>query len=174
MRPKISGKSAHALRGDLQHDRCDEKEKSGAQLSGERTRHQTANDSAKRSADSNKSEKPFGLGWGENISHERPKHRCREKIEDADPDEKYGRKNRAFLRGWHPTHEEEENKKIRDGETVRDGNKLPPGHTRDDDRIKRVGKQHANQRASVHPRQIFHAAVGADFIAYWPDDVIAP
>src|SRR5438067_13917503 len=105
MRPKIGGKSAHALRSDLQHDRCDEKEEPSAQLSGERTRHQTANDSAKRSADSNKSEKPFGLRWGENVSHERPKHCGREKIEDADPNEKYGRKDRAFLRGWHTAHE---------------------------------------------------------------------
>src|SRR5205809_1839506 len=149
MRLRIAGKSANELRGNLQHDRCNEQEESGAELTGERTRNQTTNNSANRSADSNKSEKPFGLLWCENVSHERPKHCCGEKIEDADPDEKYGRKNRAFLRGWHPTHEEEENKKIRDGETVRDGNKLPPGHTRDDDRIKRVGKQHANQRASV-------------------------
>jgi len=41
------------------------------------------------------------LLWCENVSHERPKHCCGEKIEDADPDEKYGRKDRAFLRGWH-------------------------------------------------------------------------
>ena len=75
-----------------QHDRCDEKEESGAQLSGQRTRDQTTNNSANRSADSNKLEKPFALVWRENISHERPKHCCGEKIEDADPDEKYGRK----------------------------------------------------------------------------------
>ena len=43
---KSLGKSAHALRGKLQHDRCDEKEESGAQLSGERTRDQTTNNSA--------------------------------------------------------------------------------------------------------------------------------
>src|SRR5438067_296219 len=172
VRPKICGKSPHTLRGNLQHHRCDEKKDSGAQLSGQRTRNQTANDSADRSAHSNKSEKPFPLLWCENVSHERPEHCRGEKIEDADSDEKYGRKNRAFLRGWHPTHEEEENKKVRDGETVRDANKLSPRHTRDDDRIERVCKQHANQRASVHPWQIFHAAVGADLIAYWPDDVI--
>src|SRR5438093_916485 len=36
MRPKIGGKSAYTLRGNLQHDRRDEKEESGAQLSGQR------------------------------------------------------------------------------------------------------------------------------------------
>ncbi len=46
MRLGIAGKSAHALRGNLQHDRCDEKEESGAQLSGQRTRDQTTNNSA--------------------------------------------------------------------------------------------------------------------------------
>src|SRR6187399_2434400 len=92
-RPKIGGKSAHALRGNLQHDRCDEKKESGAQLSGERARHQTTNDSANRSADSNESKKPFGLLRRENVSHERPKHCRSEKIEDADPNEKYGRKD---------------------------------------------------------------------------------
>ena len=171
-RPKIGGKSAYALRGNLQHDRCDEKEESGAQLSGQRTRDQTTNNSANRSADSNKSEKPFGLRWCENVSHERPKHCRGEKIEDADPDEEYGRKDRAFLRGWHPAHEEEEHKKVRDGETVRDRNKPPPRHTRDDGGIKPVSDQHTGQRAGVHPRQIFNAAVGADLIADWPDDVI--
>ena len=94
---EVDGKSTHAMRGDLQHDRCDEKEESGAQLSGERTSDQTTNDSAKRSADSNKSEKPFGLLGRENVSHERPKHCSGEKIEDADPDEKYGRKDLQFL-----------------------------------------------------------------------------
>ena len=108
----------------------------------------------------------------ENVSHERPKHCCGEKIEDADPDEKYGRKNHAFLRCWHPTHEKEENKKVRNGETVRDRNKSSPRHTRDDDGIKRVSDQHTDQRAGVHPRQIFNAAVGADLIADWPDNVI--
>lgn len=174
VRPKICGKSPDTLRGNLQHHRCDEEKDSGAQLSSQRTRNETTNDSADRSAHSNKSEEPFPLLWCEDVSHERPEHCRGEKIEDADPDEKYGRKNRALLRCWHPTHEEEEDKKVRNGETVRDGNKLPPRHTRDDDRIKRVGKQHANQRASVHPRQIFHAAVGANLIAYWPNDVIPP
>ena len=70
---EVDGKSAHALRRNLQHDRCDEKEESGAQLSGERTRDQTTNDSANRSADSNKSEKPFGLLRRENVSHETTK-----------------------------------------------------------------------------------------------------
>ena len=149
---ELDGKSAHALRRNLQHDRCDEKKESGAQLSGERTRDQTTNDSADRSADSNKSEKPFGLLRRENVSHERPKHCCGEKIEDADPNEKYGRKDRAFLRGWHPAHEEKENEKVRDGETVRDRNKPPPRHTRDDGGIKRVSDQHPDQRAGVHPR----------------------
>jgi hypothetical protein len=112
------------------------------------------------------------LFWCENVSHERPKHCRGEKIEDTDPDKKYGRKNRAFLSGWHPTHEEEEKKKVRNGETIRDWDKLPPRHTRDDDRIERVRDQHADQRARVHPRQIFYAAVGADLIADRPDDVI--
>src|SRR6266568_1234814 len=172
MRPRIGGKSVHTLRSNLQHDRRDEEEESGAQLSGERTRDKTANDSANRSADGNKSKKPFALLWCENVSHERPKHCCGEKIEDADPDEKYGRKNRAFLRGWHRAHEEEEKKKIRDGETIRDRNKPPPRHARDNGGIERVRDQHADQRAGVHPRQIFNAAVGADLIADWPDDVI--
>ncbi len=110
---------------------------------------------------------------GENVSHERPKHCCGEKIEDADPDEKYGRKDRAFLRGWHRAHEEEEKKKIRDGETVGDRNKPPPRHARDDSGIKRVRDQHADQRAGVHPRQIFNAAVCANLITDRPDDVIA-
>ena len=110
--------------------------------------------------------------WCENVGHERPKHCCGEKIEDADPDEKYRRKNRAFLRCWHPTHEEEENKKVRDGETIRDRNKSSARHTRDDGGIKRVRDQHTDQRASVHPWQIFNAAVGADLIADWPDNVI--
>src|SRR6266705_777645 len=39
--------------------------------------------------------------------------------------------------------------------------------------IKRVRDQHPDQRAGVHPRQIFNTAVGADLIADWPDDVIA-
>src|SRR5213593_4192532 len=98
MRLRIAGKSAHALRRNLQHDRCDEKEESGAQLSGERTRDQTTNDSANRPAYSDKSEKPFALVGCENVSHERPKHRRCEKIEDTDPDEKNGRKDCAFLR----------------------------------------------------------------------------
>src|SRR5882724_2377410 len=95
-----------------------------------------------------------------------------QKIEDADPDEKNGREDRAFLRGWHPTHEQEENKKVRDGETVRHRNKSPPRHPRDDDGIKRVSDQHTDQRAGIHPRQIFNAPVGADLIADWPDNVI--
>src|ERR1043166_2929803 len=126
MRPEIGGKSAHTLRGNLQHDCCDEEEESGAKLSGERTRDKTANDSANRSADSNKSKKAFALLWCENVGHERPKHCCGEKIENAHPDEKYGRKDRASLCGWHPAHEEEEHKKVRDGEAVRDRNKPPP------------------------------------------------
>ena len=111
--------------------------------------------------------------WCENVSHERPKHCCGKKIEDADPDEKYGRENHAFLRCRHPTHEEEENKKVRDGETVRDRNKSSPRHARDDGGIKRVRDQHTDQRAGVHPWQIFNAPVGADLIADWPDNVIA-
>ena len=63
-------------------------------------------------------------------------------------------------------------KKVRDGETVRDRNKPPPRHARDDSGIKRVRDQHADQRAGVHPRQIFNAAVCADLIADRPDDVI--
>src|SRR5206468_11666453 len=59
---------------------------------------------------------------------------------------------------WHPAHEEEEHKKVRDGETVRDRNKPPPRHTRDDGGIKRVRDQHPDQRAGVHPRQIFNTA----------------
>src|SRR5689334_8040470 len=90
---KIGGKSLHALGGDLQHDRCNEEEHSGAQLSGERTCDQTANNSPNRSAHSNEPEKPFRLLWSEHVSHEGPEHCCREKIEDADPDEKYGRKD---------------------------------------------------------------------------------
>ncbi len=43
----------------------------------------------------------------------------------------------------------------------------------DDGGIKRVRDQHADQRAGVHPRQIFNAAVCADLIANRPDDVIA-
>ena len=111
--------------------------------------------------------------WCENVSHERPKHCCGEKIKDADPDEKYGRKDRAFLCGWHPAHEEEEKKKVRDGETVGDRDKPPPRHARDDSGIKRVRDQHADQRAGVHPRQIFNAAVCANLITDRPDDVIA-
>src|SRR5205814_6808774 len=149
-----------------------EQEESGAELTGERTRNQTTNNSANRSADSNKAEKPFGLLWCENVSHERPKHCCGEKIKDADPDEKYGRKDRAFLCGWNPAHEEEEHKKIRDGETVRDRDKPPPRHARDDSGIKRVRDQHADQRAGVHPRQIFNAAVCANLITDRPDHVI--
>ena len=102
----------------------------------------------------------------------RPKHCCGEKIEDADPDEKYGRKDRAFLRGWHPAHEEKEHEEVRDGETVRDRNKPPPRHARHDGGIKRVRDQHADQRAGVHPRQIFNAAVCANLITDRPDDVI--
>src|SRR6476660_7213904 len=138
MRPKIGGKSTHALRGNLQHDRCDEKEESGAQLSGERTRDKTANDSANRSADSNKPEKPLALLRRENVSHKRPKHRRCEKIEDADPDEKYGRKNRAFLHRRHDAHEEEKNEQVRDSEAICDRNKPAPRHARDNGGIKRV------------------------------------
>src|SRR5690349_8386334 len=105
---KTGGKSLHALRGDFEHDRCNEKEYSGAELSGERSCDQTANNSANRSAHSNETEKPFGLLRSEHVSHEGPEHRCRKKIENADPDEKYGRKNGAFLRRRHPPHEEEE------------------------------------------------------------------
>jgi len=36
----------------------------------------------------------------------------------------------------------------------------------------RIRDQHADQRARVHPRQIFYAAVGADLIADRPNDVI--
>jgi hypothetical protein len=168
----MSWKSAHTLRGNLQHHRCDEKEEPGAQLSGERTRDQTTNYSANRSAHSNESEKPFGLLWCENVSHERPKHCCGEKIKNADPNEKYGRKDRAFLRSWHPAHEEEEDEEIYDGETIRDRNKPPPRHARDDRGIKRVSDQHPGQCSGVHPRQIFNAAVGADLIADWPNNVI--
>src|SRR6476660_1438460 len=60
---EMGRKSAHTLRSNLQHDRCDEEKQAGAQLSGERTRDQTTNDSAHRAADSDKSEKPFGLRW---------------------------------------------------------------------------------------------------------------
>src|SRR5204863_4672692 len=173
VRPKICGKSPHTLRGNLKHHRCDEKKDSGAQLSGQRTRNETANDSADRSAHGNKSEKPFRLLWCENVSHERPKHCRGEKIENADPDEKYGRKDRAFLCGWHPAHEEEEKKKVRDGETVGDRDKPPPRHARDDSGIKCVRDQHADQRAGIHPREIFNAAVCANLITDRPDDVIA-
>jgi hypothetical protein len=173
VRPKIGGKSAHTLRGNLQHDRCDEEKQAGAELSGERTRDKTTNDSTDRPADGNKPKKSFALLWCENVRNERPKHCCREKIEDADPDEKYGRENHAFLRGRHPAHEQEENKKVRDGETVRHRNKSSPRHTRDDGGIKRVRDQHTDQRAGVHPWQIFDAPVGADLIADWPDNVIA-
>ena len=138
MRPKIGWKSAHTLRSNLQHDCRDKQEESGAQLSGERARDKTTNDSTNRSADGDKPEEPLPLLWCENVSHEGPKHCCREKIEDADPDEKYGRENRAFLRRWHHAHEQEKKEEVRDGETIRDRNKPPPRHARDDGGIKRV------------------------------------
>src|SRR4026208_1330349 len=126
MRPKIGGKSAYTLSSNFQHDRRNEEKQAGAELSGERTRDYTTNDSADRPANGNKSKKSFALIGCENISHERPKHcRC-EKIEDADPDEKNGRKDCTFLRRWHPAHKQEENQKVQDGETVRDRNKTPP------------------------------------------------
>src|SRR6476646_2597757 len=81
-RPKIGGKSAHALRRNLQHDRCDEKKESGAQLSRKRSHNQSTNESANLSANSNKSEKAIGLLWREKVSHKRPKHCCGEKMED--------------------------------------------------------------------------------------------
>ena len=62
--------------------------------------------------------------------------------------------------------------KVRDGETVRDRNKSSARHARDDGGIKRVSDQHTDQRAGVHPWQIFNSAVGADLIADRPDNVI--
>ena len=135
---EIGGKSADTLRGNFLHDRGDEEEESGTQLSGKRTRDKTSNDSANRSADSNKAEKPLALLWCENVSHKRPKHRCGKEIEDADPDEKYGRKDHAFLRRWHCAHEQEENEQVRDGEAVCDRNKPAARHPHDNDGIKRI------------------------------------
>src|SRR5215467_10215077 len=97
VRPKICGKPLHTLRGNLQHHRCDQEKDSGAQLSGQRTRNETTNDYADRSAHGNKSEKPIPLLWCENVSHERPEHCSGKKSEDADPDEKDRRKDRALL-----------------------------------------------------------------------------
>src|SRR5262245_49327248 len=112
MHPKIGRESADTLSSNFQHDRCNEEKQASAELSGEGTRDYTTNDSANRPANCNKSKKSFALVRCENVGHERPKHRCGEKIEDADPNEKNGRKDCTFLRRWHPAHKQKENQKV--------------------------------------------------------------
>src|SRR5262245_35726546 len=53
MRSKIRGKSLHALRGNLQHNRCNKQKQPGAELSCERTRDKATSNSTNRATNGN-------------------------------------------------------------------------------------------------------------------------
>src|SRR5262249_28828798 len=60
---KIVGKPAYTLCGNLQHNCRDKQEEAGTELSCERTRDKSTNNSTNRATDGNKSKKSFALLW---------------------------------------------------------------------------------------------------------------